>query len=158
MDFLIEIASDKGRMGLAGGKRSNALSPEDLADLNNSLNNIKQSNSPTKTRKPQLSGSRSAKKSSDTTQDNQDTQDQEVEVTFPFHESNQSSRRSSKNINASASSSNTGGKEHYQILQDTDDTQSNSGGILRSAANTIMNSIFQSTEDEKGKTDISTFH
>jgi len=34
LDFALEIASDRGRMSLVGGKRGNTLTPEDLADLN----------------------------------------------------------------------------------------------------------------------------
>jgi hypothetical protein len=41
LDFVLDIAADKGKMKLVGGKRGNALSPEDLADLNRSLVNIK---------------------------------------------------------------------------------------------------------------------
>jgi hypothetical protein len=41
LDFVLDIAADKGKMKLVGGKRGNTLSPEDLADLNRSLVNIK---------------------------------------------------------------------------------------------------------------------
>ena len=41
LDFVLDIAADRGKMKLIGGKRSNTLSPEDLADLNRSLVNIK---------------------------------------------------------------------------------------------------------------------
>jgi hypothetical protein len=41
LDFVLDIASDRGKMKLVGGKRGNTLSPEDLADLNRSLVNIR---------------------------------------------------------------------------------------------------------------------
>jgi hypothetical protein len=41
LDFVLDIAADKGKMKLVGGKRGHTLSPEDLADLNRSLVNIK---------------------------------------------------------------------------------------------------------------------
>lgn len=41
LDFALDIATDQGKMGLVGGKRANALSLEDLADLNRSIANIK---------------------------------------------------------------------------------------------------------------------
>lgn len=41
LDFVLDIAADRGKMSLVGGKRGNTLSAEDLADLNRSLVNIK---------------------------------------------------------------------------------------------------------------------
>lgn len=41
LEFVLDIAADRGKMSLVGGKRGNTLSAEDLADLNRSLVNIK---------------------------------------------------------------------------------------------------------------------
>lgn len=41
LDYLLDIAGDRAKMTMNAGKRAAALSPEDLADLNRSLANIK---------------------------------------------------------------------------------------------------------------------
>lgn len=43
LEYLQDIATDRGKMGLVSGRRGNTLSPEDLADLNRSLNSKLQS-------------------------------------------------------------------------------------------------------------------
>eukprot|EP01034_Spumella_vulgaris_P022154 gene22154-28261_t len=41
LEYLQDIATDRGKMGVVAGRRGNTLSPDDLADLNRSLANIR---------------------------------------------------------------------------------------------------------------------